>query len=86
MTRRASVKTLVSGNSSAKMLKTSFVVLTLAAVISARTSEKLKVALPDGSRLVGRYLTTDSGKGMRAWMGVPYAEAPVGELRFKVRR
>jgi hypothetical protein len=54
--------------------------------VSARTSESLKVQLPDGSKLVGRYLTSDSGKGIRAWMGVPYAEAPIGELRFKVKK
>jgi hypothetical protein len=56
-----------------------FVLLT-----NGRTSENLKVQLPDGSNLVGRYLTSDSGRGIRAFLGVPYAEAPIGELRFKV--
>ena len=49
-----------------------------------RTSEELKVTLSDGSRLLGRYLTSDSGRGMLAFMGVPYAEPPNGELRWKV--
>lgn len=52
--------------------------------VSARTSESLKAQLPDGSTLIGRYLTSFSGRGIRAWMGIPYAEAPVGDLRFKV--
>lgn len=51
----------------------------------ARTAENLRVQLNDGSKLLGRYLTSDSGKGIRAFLGVPYAEAPLNELRFKVR-
>lgn len=53
-------------------------------LLSARTSEVLKVKLPHGGVLVGRYLNSISGKGIRAFMGVPYAEAPVGDLRFRV--
>lgn len=60
-------------------------VLCLILCTDARTSESLKVKLPDGSKLVGRYLTSDSGRGIRAFMGVPYAEPPLGELRFKVK-
>lgn len=67
-----------------------FRVLSVAAVLGifcdARTSEKLMVQLPDGSRILGRYLTSLAGKGIRAFMGVPYAEPPIGELRFKVIR
>lgn len=35
--------------------------------------------------LRGRMSSTPSGKGMVAFMGVPYAAAPIGPLRFKVR-
>lgn len=53
-------------------------------IVECRTSKELRVVLPDGSPIVGRYLTSDSGKGIRAYMGVPYAEPPIGDLRFKV--
>lgn len=49
-----------------------------------RTSEELRVKLNDGSRMVGRFLRSLSGRGIRAFLGVPYAQPPVGELRFKV--
>lgn len=69
---------------SKKMLKNLLLLISLFGFCAARTSKELKVQLADGSRLVGRYLTSNSGKGIRSWMGVPYAEPPVGELRFKV--
>ena len=49
-----------------------------------RTSEKLRVNLENGSKLLGRYLTSSDGKGVRAFLGVPYAEPPIGALRWKV--
>lgn len=51
--------------------------------IYARTSEILKVTLPHGGVLVGRHLTSHSGRGIRAFLGIPYAEPPLGNLRFK---
>lgn len=52
--------------------------------ISGRTSNELRVSLPNGSKLVGRHLRSHDGKGIRAFMGIPYAEPPVGDLRFRV--
>ncbi|XP_037938711.1 venom carboxylesterase-6 [Teleopsis dalmanni] len=49
----------------------------------ARTSPNLKVRLEHGGVLVGRHLTAHSGQPMRAFLGVPYAKPPVGELRFR---
>lgn len=51
---------------------------------SGRTSNELRVSLPNGSKLVGRHLRSHDGKGIRAFMGIPYAEPPVGDLRFRV--
>ncbi|CRK89381.1 CLUMA_CG003135, isoform A [Clunio marinus] len=48
----------------------------------ARTSKDLKVRIDDG-RIIGRYLTTENGKTIRAFMGIPYAEPPIKNLRFK---
>ncbi|GAB0100706.1 hypothetical protein DMENIID0001_167890 [Sergentomyia squamirostris] len=47
-----------------------------------KVSELLKVTLPHGGGLIGRYLSSHSGRGIRAFMGVPYAEPPLGPLRF----
>lgn len=67
-----------------KILLTIFIVCAINKV-HGRTDERMKVKLNDGSRILGRYLTSDSGRGIRGFLGIPYAEAPVGELRFMVR-
>lgn len=48
----------------------------------ARTSNDLKVRVDDG-RIIGRYLTSESGRTIRSFMGIPYAKPPVGDLRFR---
>lgn len=50
----------------------------------ARTSDELRLRLSDGSPIVGRYLRSHDGHGIRAFMGVPYAEPPLNDLRFRV--
>ncbi|XP_055677261.1 juvenile hormone esterase-like [Lutzomyia longipalpis] len=52
------------------------------ALRDGRISESLKVTLPHGGELIGKYLSSHRGRGIRAFMGVPYAEPPVGALRF----
>ncbi|KAL5279955.1 CES5A.2 family protein [Megaselia abdita] len=47
------------------------------------TSESLKVKLDHGGVLVGRHYVTINGRHMRAFMGIPYAKPPVGDLRFR---
>ncbi|XP_073834277.1 venom carboxylesterase-6 [Musca autumnalis] len=61
----------------------SLILLQLCLTCEARTSPQLKVQLPHGGILVGRHLITNKGRHMRAFMGVPYAEPPLGKLRFK---
>lgn len=48
----------------------------------SRLSHDLRVRVDDG-RMIGRYLTSETGKTIRAFMGIPYAQPPVGELRFR---
>uniref|UniRef100_A0A182NR34 Carboxylic ester hydrolase n=1 Tax=Anopheles dirus TaxID=7168 RepID=A0A182NR34_9DIPT len=60
-----------------------FIVIISSVSITARTSNKLKVTLPHGGTLVGRFLHTYSGKGILAFLGVPYAKPPLQDLRFK---
>lgn len=52
--------------------------------VESRTSEELRISLPNGSKLVGRGLLSNDGRPIKAYMGIPYAEPPVGDLRFKV--
>lgn len=47
-------------------------------------SEELRVTLPNGSKLVGRYLRSFSGRTIKGFTNIPYAKPPIGPLRFKV--
>jgi len=48
----------------------------------SRSADNLKVRIDDG-QIVGRYMTTISRKRIRSFLGIPYAAAPIGELRFR---
>lgn len=57
----------------------------LVALILARTSDELRITLPNGSKLIGRTLRSYGGRSIKSFLGVPYAKPPTGDLRFKVR-
>lgn len=57
----------------------------LVALIVARTSDELRITLPNGSKLIGRTLRSYGGRPIKSFLGVPYAKPPLGDLRFKVR-
>lgn len=48
----------------------------------AKVSEELKVVLSHGGGVIGKYMTSQRGRGIRAFLGVPFAEPPIGDLRF----
>lgn len=50
----------------------------------ARTSDELRITLPNGSKLVGRTFRSHDGRPIKAFLSVPYAKPPLGPLRFKV--
>lgn len=52
--------------------------------ITSRTSDELKITLTNGNALVGRASRSHDGRAIKAFMGIPYAKPPIGELRFKV--
>lgn len=56
----------------------------LIVLITARTSDHLRITLPNGSKLIGRTLRSHSGRSIKSFLGVPYAKPPLGHLRFKV--
>ncbi|GAB0091519.1 Carboxylic ester hydrolase [Sergentomyia squamirostris] len=51
--------------------------------VQARTSAELKVKLSHGGTVVGRHLVSHDGHFIRAFMGIPYAEPPLENLRFR---
>lgn len=67
-----------------KLFVLALLVCNLFSVIIARTSDELRVTLPNGSKLVGRALQSHNGRPIKAFMGIPYAKPPLNHLRFKV--
>lgn len=69
-----------------KMLKIIILVMCLLILkVESRTLKHLKVKLTHGGTLIGRYMISFKGNGIRAFLGIPYAKPPVNELRFKVK-
>lgn len=63
---------------------TAFLCLTLFGLVLTKTSEDLRVTLSNGSKLLGKYLSSNNGRPIKAFTNIPYAKAPIGPLRFKV--
>ncbi len=49
---------------------------------SFQDTADLTVRINDG-QILGRYMTSESGRTIKAFMGIPFASPPVGNLRFK---
>lgn len=61
-----------------------FILISFLGLISARTSNELRITLPNGSKMIGRQLRSYHGRTIKAFLGIPYAKPPIGHLRFKV--
>lgn len=59
-------------------------ILSIFGLVLTITSDELRITLTNGSKLVGRYLRSYSGRPIRAFTSIPYAKPPLGALRFKV--
>lgn len=47
--------------------------------------DELKKQINDGE-ILGRYITSETGRTISAFIGIPYATPPVGNLRFRAPR
>lgn len=63
-------------------MKLLIVAVCLVAAVSAFHNDLLRVKLGHGGGVVGQYMTTHKGRGIVGFTGIPYAEAPIGDLRF----
>lgn len=61
-----------------------FLNLIISSDVLSLTSDDLRVSLSDGSKLIGKYTRSHSGRPIKTFTNIPYAKPPVGHLRFKV--
>lgn len=52
---------------------------------SFQVIKELKKQINDGD-ILGRYITSETGRTISAFIGIPFASPPIGELRFKAPR
>lgn len=58
-------------------------VLSLLSLVHCKVSPELQVTLSHGGELNGTFMTSHRGHGIRVFLGIPYAEPPLKELRFQ---
>lgn len=58
------------------------ILCSLLSASETKVSEELRVVLSHGGGVIGKYITSQKGNGIRAFLSVPFAEPPVGPLRF----
>lgn len=49
---------------------------------SYQVIKELRIQINDGE-ILGRYTTSETGRTVKAFIGIPFASPPVNELRFK---
>lgn len=64
------------------IIKLSIIFLFFNLAKSWEDKSQLTVEINDG-KILGRYMTSKSGRHVRAFLGIPYAQPPIGDLRFK---
>lgn len=52
---------------------------------SFQVIDELKKQINDGE-ILGRYITSETGRTVSAFIGIPFASPPIGDLRFKAPR
>lgn len=62
-----------------------FFIVLLNVCWSYQVIKELKKQINDGE-ILGRYTVTETGRTVSAFIGIPFASPPVGDLRFKAPR
>ena len=49
-----------------------------------QSAQQFTINIPSLGQIRGSQMTSASGKNFHAFRGIPYAEPPIGDLRFRV--
>ncbi|MFH4974138.1 hypothetical protein AB6A40_000847 [Gnathostoma spinigerum] len=60
-----------------------YICILIGSVITAKASSSKNIILHDGSPLFGSEVYSDHGKLVTQFLGIPFAEPPIGPLRFR---
>jgi carboxylesterase type B len=64
------------------IIKLSIIFLFFTQIKCWEDKSELTVEISDG-KILGRYMTSRTGRHVRAFLGIPYAQPPIGDLRFR---